>query len=340
MSPYAALERGELQREVVGGDDCVRGRLAIEAFRERLGTGYDLTLSDTSLINDFWFEISAFRLSNAALEQTRSVAQEWRHVAAQDADRGGDILICLFLEGSATCTVLDRSAQVARGDVLILDGAQTFAIATSSFTKLTLRLDRDVSPSALRRRSAHATVMSRHGAAGRLIGNQLLHLFSLADGLDRELAEVAVDAVARIAARAVEGAGYAEQGEPADDRARLEDRKRKALAFIDAELDDPSLSPQRIAKHLGLSRATVYRLFPDEDGLRGLILRRRLDSSLRALLGVSASRRPLRDIALAFGFQSEAHYSRCFRARFGLPPRKFSQAVERPDPTPPGPTSR
>lgn len=69
-----------------------------------------------------------------------------------------------------------------------------------------------------------------------------------------------------------------------------------------------------------MSRATLYRLFESIGGIAAYIQSRRLARAYAALVRPAHRHRRLYDIALDWGFVSEAHFSRSFRRAFGLSP--------------------
>ncbi|CAO3414417.1 helix-turn-helix domain-containing protein [Azospirillum doebereinerae] len=93
----------------------------------------------------------------------------------------------------------------------------------------------------------------------------------------------------------------------------------QARRFIDANLTDPGLSPERLCVTLGLSRSALYKLFEPHQGIARYIHGRRL-LRVRDLLSDPAEHRRIGEIAFAFGFTSEAHFSRSFRRAFGCTP--------------------
>ena len=93
-----------------------------------------------------------------------------------------------------------------------------------------------------------------------------------------------------------------------------------ARAFIDAHLANEDLSVEQVCKALGASRASVYRLFAEDGGVRNYIFERRLERC-HAELQLSCPRRGLvGDVGERWGFSDTSHFSRRFRDKYGITP--------------------
>jgi AraC-like DNA-binding protein len=97
-----------------------------------------------------------------------------------------------------------------------------------------------------------------------------------------------------------------------------------ALADIEARLSDPDLCPDAIAGLRGISRRRLDSIFA-EHGLsfERVLWDRRLDRAAGELAQATGNERKLLDVALSWGFSSEAHFSRRFKARFGCSPSEY-----------------
>jgi AraC-like DNA-binding protein len=97
-------------------------------------------------------------------------------------------------------------------------------------------------------------------------------------------------------------------------------RRLQIRRHIQANLADPRLSPTSIADALYVSRSTLYAtLAPDEGGVAGEIRRERLERA-RAMLLDPSQTGSVAEIAASVGLPNAAHFSRIFRARYGLNP--------------------
>ncbi|MGP4004468.1 helix-turn-helix domain-containing protein [Streptomyces sp. 8N706] len=98
----------------------------------------------------------------------------------------------------------------------------------------------------------------------------------------------------------------------------------RVKAFIDRHLADPGLSPQTIADAHHISVRYVHRLFQTEDTtVSRWIQHRRLEACRCELSRTGRSIPAVTAIAHRFGFTSPSHFSRAFRAAYGMSPREW-----------------
>ncbi len=90
---------------------------------------------------------------------------------------------------------------------------------------------------------------------------------------------------------------------------------------------DPELSPRRVAATLGMPLRRLHALFAEADTSFGrFLLAHRLDGCRTDLADPAHAARTISDIALGRGFNDLAHFSRAFKARFGVSPRDWRAA--------------
>jgi transcriptional regulator GlxA family with amidase domain len=104
----------------------------------------------------------------------------------------------------------------------------------------------------------------------------------------------------------------------------------EAVALMEANLEEP-MSLDELAEHAGISRRQLERLF--QKYLHCVptryYLELRLTRARQLLLQTSMS---IVEVALACGFVSAPHFSKCYRDFFGLPPREERRTLK-PDGT-------
>jgi acetamidase/formamidase/AraC-like DNA-binding protein len=100
---------------------------------------------------------------------------------------------------------------------------------------------------------------------------------------------------------------------------------------IERKLDDPDLTPARVAEAEGISERYLQKLFEGSGSSFTHYLReRRLQRTSAELSNPAEAHHSISEIAYRNGFNDSAHFSRAFRHRFGLSPREFrQQEIER-----------
>ena len=102
-----------------------------------------------------------------------------------------------------------------------------------------------------------------------------------------------------------------------------EPRVRKAMLLIERNLANP-LSPDFVARHVGLGTRQLERLFRTELGTSpaGFALTLRLAHARQMLL---ATPLPVSEIALECGFVNRSHFARSFAKAYGMTPSRLRE---------------
>jgi AraC-like DNA-binding protein len=117
-------------------------------------------------------------------------------------------------------------------------------------------------------------------------------------------------------------AGIVDGATPPSNSALME----RARRFVQRNLNSPGLTPDSLARELGISRTRLYQLLEPSGGVLHYIQKRRLLSA-HAALSNAANRQPILEIAAAVGFSSAAHFSRAFSKEFGYSPKEARNIV-------------
>ncbi len=95
---------------------------------------------------------------------------------------------------------------------------------------------------------------------------------------------------------------------------------------IERRLDDVDLAPASVAQAEGISERYLQKLFEVAgDNFSHYVRERRLQRAWTDLSNPAEANHSISEIAYRYGFGDSAHFSRSFRARFGLSPREFRQ---------------
>jgi AraC-like DNA-binding protein len=245
---------------------------------------------------------------------------------AQDFVRNNDriaatpdhILLHLYMSGGFNGTITGQQATVGPGKVAVIDLAkpvQTRAFASST---ISLIIPRKLLPD-----------VPLHDLKPRLdpVRNDLLaaHMRSLQER-SAQLTEDDIEATVSTTVQFLQKL----LGPSLDDaRPALMDADENILTLTEAAIRDnlavADLSPEWLAQKLGISRASLYRLFADQGGIMQHVQERRL-LAVQAALSDPLETRRLSRIAAEAGFKSSAHFSRSFRARFGMTASDYRNA--------------
>lgn len=100
--------------------------------------------------------------------------------------------------------------------------------------------------------------------------------------------------------------------------------RRLAIAWIERNLRDPSLSVSKVARAIGVSERHLTRAFAETGtGVARTILERRLDLAHRIL--TTPGTPTVREVAAYCGFASAAHFGRVFKERYEVTPAEVAR---------------
>lgn len=239
--------------------------------------------------------------------------------------RDGQELLILTLqhEGSSLKEQDGRQSVVRPGEFSLSDSTRrfrkrldgNFRFTSFHFPRHRLRVpDEDL-------RAVTATAFGTGPGSGALVARYFSRMAREAAGLDgavgRQVAATALDLLALLID---ERRGRLAPASPESARATLV----RVQDHIMRRLSDPALSPAGIAAAHFMSVRSLHKLFQAE-GLTvgGWIRLQRLERSRRDLLGPDARSGGVAAVARRWGFVSASHFSRSFRAAYGMTPSQW-----------------
>lgn len=103
-------------------------------------------------------------------------------------------------------------------------------------------------------------------------------------------------------------------------------------AFVQQHLIEPGLSPGMIAIAHNISRRSLHRLFASQNSTVAELIRTlRLERCRRDLADPAMHKRSIHVIAARWGFPNAAHFTRTFRAAYGLTPQDYRRVHQSPE---------
>ncbi|WP_240926161.1 AraC family transcriptional regulator [Streptomyces sp. JB150] len=98
----------------------------------------------------------------------------------------------------------------------------------------------------------------------------------------------------------------------------------RIMAYVRRHLTDPELSPERIAREHAVSLRQLYVVLGRAGiGLEQWIIGERLEAACRLLASPRHAGLPVAAVAARCGFTSPSHFTRRFRAAYGVTPREW-----------------
>ncbi|MBM7172111.1 helix-turn-helix domain-containing protein [Streptomyces sp. G44] len=246
----------------------------------------------------------------------RGTAPSVVHVAAGTAD-GPQLLLGLHSRGEATL-IRRGSHGVAcgPGEIFARDGAEPVLLRESAAYELHLiRISRralTLTDEQVRELSGRDPFAD--GPVASLLGTLLRQLVGTSPGRAPRTALRLAGAVAELVGLlAVEEADPGPHGRDA--------LVRRLRAYVDAHLWDRNLTPAAVAEAQHISIRYLHKLFEGHGSTVGRwIQHRRLEEARRELARPGRADLTVSAVARRWGFASATHFSRSFRAAYGMSP--------------------
>lgn len=319
--------------------DAVEQPDAAEQYRNTCAHLFDITLLSPE--KSFYNRLEGYNLGGVVFAQCKGVAQRFERKLPHIVGDGSDsLMLVLDLDGGEWRGDYDgRPASSEAGAIRLVDMARPFSMSTGPYRTLYMILPRAQLDPQAADMDFHGLVVSDRIGSGRLLATHMRTLWDTIQDMS------SVDAVVGAKAATILMSGVVLGGcQPARDDARPVEKMLLAAGrqYIEQRLADPDLAPEAVREHLGVSRSLVYKVFAPVGGVSAFIQGRRLDQAFDAILQDRAEQQTLGEIAYRHGFRSDAHFSRAFRARFGVTPGRLRRvgesarkeglsALERPD---------
>ena len=167
--------------------------------------------------------------------------------------------------------------------------------------------------------SPRIRLLSQCSPFAQIIHAEFDHLFSLFQTGNVELPVERLDRLKDVLRLVLQGKSASE-----DTRMRARNAlKRTICEFIERNLSNPQFSPQTILKRYGVSRATLFRMFEIDGGVRTYTNHRRLFRAVHQISNDPLTRGEISKAASDWGFSSDANFNRAVRRVFGTSPNSL-----------------
>ncbi|MCP3734590.1 helix-turn-helix domain-containing protein [Sphingomonas sp. RP10(2022)] len=277
------------------------------------------TRYDTAPREPFAVEMKWLDLGTLGLGQARITAQDWTRSRLHAArDHSDDLVVNVRHVGAAYGDMDGRQAVAPAGSILLSDMARPQHHFSEASVSTGFSLPRAVAERFLPSvRGLHGHVVAPDQAA--LLVSHLAMLERQAAQLPAHCGPMVAQTVLDLLAVSV-AASLGTVPVDADQHDR--GLGVQLRAEIERNLGSPSLNTARLARTLGVSRSTLYRLLRDEGGVQAYIRTRRLDR-IAETLRAPGDRRTIAALAERWGFCDAAYLGRAFREVYGVTPGDY-----------------
>jgi AraC-like DNA-binding protein len=298
----------------------------IAAWRETTATFFDVDELAAGESQPFRADLRSYALGSILLGMTRASGQRFRRTPQTIARSGVDHLILqLYVKGGYEGVAGATPIRVEPGDICLLDLAQTLETRARAFENVTLVVPRPMFDARLLQvDDLHGLVLPASGALAPLLARHLSALFEYAPRMTFDECQAVVEGTVSLVAACLKG----------ELERRYADRNVTANAslfrvrqHIEAQLSNPDLSADAVAMQFGLSRASLYRLFAPIGGIAEYIRGRRLHRAFFDLAATGARGVRISEIARRWHLGTDAHFTRSFKAAYGITPRAARAAA-------------
>lgn len=236
------------------------------------------------------------------------------------------LLVSLHKKGAAVVAQGGRESRIEAGDIFVIDPSRPFHIEASDIYVHSVYLK----PCALRQLLPQFDTLTAlaircdHGP-GAIFRSVLDGLFSMTETMSEAIADDMSDALPYLLAPALRNL------EKSSDKSasRLKALHRQRISrFVRDNLWDSNMDANAIARGVNLSPRHVYELFSEDDQpLMKSVWKERLTLCKRDLTEPRLQAKTVGEVAYTWGFSNVSHFSRAFKAEFGIGPREFRKGV-------------
>jgi AraC family transcriptional activator of tynA and feaB len=268
-------------------------------------------------IETFAGSLQAGHLNNIVLSRCEcgpcDVTRTRLEIAGDDID---DMILAVRLSGRSTFSQNGRDEIIDPGTLFVQDTGRPlrFNFLTHA-TSICVSIPRNVWQARIGSAVMTGKVSTKQPVAG--LAAEFLTMLAARNGTiegpaKARLADQALDLIAL--------ALTAGDGTPALSSPRASALLRLKMA-IDTRLSDPNLKPAEAAAAAGISVRYANDLLAEENSsIERYILHRRLERCRSALEDPLQAHRMIGEIAFSWGFSDHSHFTRRFRAAFGMTP--------------------
>ncbi len=301
--------------------DQAAGEERFDAWRSSISVIFDASPVAGADLRNFHANVNGFHLGSLLVADHFFGAQQFSRTLPRMARDGLDhYLIQWYRTGGFIGRHGNgQEMRLEAGNISVLELNQPIHTIAQNSEVLSVLVPRTLMDEALgdeRQASLHGAILSTRTALGGMLADHLQSVHARLPGIAAADAPAVAHATTQMLAACLRPSLRTLAQAQAELRNAVLARMQR---HIDQHLGS-QLSPDALMREFGLSRSQLYRLFEPQGGVAHYVLQRRLQRAFQTLTSPAHLRLKVADIATRLGFTSEAHFSRAFRASFGMTP--------------------
>jgi AraC family transcriptional regulator, positive regulator of tynA and feaB len=232
-------------------------------------------------------------------------------------------LVSIQLAGTTCFRWREQDIAVSPGDIFILNTLTPYDLhGERPFRQLVIKLPKPwLDGLAARPDLIAGTRLRQDQPLVRLLTSYLRSGFESAPELSASSAEIFARQSVELLTHALGDMHHNEQLPSQALRAALFVRACRLIAL---RFGEPELTPDRIARPLGLSTRLLQGIFAEQHTtVMGRVWEERVSRAATLLASQDAAHRSVTEIAFSCGFKDSAHFTRAFAARMGVTPTQW-----------------
>jgi len=255
------------------------------------------------------------------LADIRFTPHHTRLKAGKSSKHGHSFLVSQQVEGHAVVRQYGRRAEIGPNQIFFIDTSQPFEIETDEIRTRSIYLDSHFWSEIFPERNMFtATALNCETGMGRTCASMIDEVFDMPWTHDDKMMHRLAGCLANLLAVSMVTV-HPEQPLQIAAQSPTLNRIREV---IHARLADPDLDCSQIAGEVGLSVRQVHSVFSGTGTtVMRYIWQKRLEKIAVELENQALANKPVSAIAFEWGFNEAAHFSRQFKAHFGVPPAKY-----------------
>lgn len=235
-----------------------------------------------------------------------------------------DFLISFQMESQCVVQQHGREAILKPGSFALYDSAEPYSLSfPSDFHQFVIQLPRDVLARHLIEPERYTAIsMNATNGLGLVLKDFIFSLVGELSSSEVKPSEVLAENLVSLIALSFSSTIV--QSNLTESDCVKEALIRRIKQFIDQNLFDPTLNNSKVAESQGISVRYLHKLFRNEaESIHEMIVNKRLSRAHDLLRTDSDSRPTIESVAYHVGFSGASHFSRAFKARYGISPSQI-----------------